>query len=994
MTAQTAPVIPPRPSKSPNSHAISATSDIPKIPPRPVNRRLERSVSPSRDSYAPSPLNEMPNGPNMSRVGSDHSSLSHRPPSVTIPSLGQEGIEYAELDNLAAEQQHQAALETRNVGSDLKLHAPKPSLPTSSAKAQVQAVTRTDSQQAAAAGFGRSDDDSDRRPRSLYSKNSGSRAQSTASNGTERRSSVTDEHGIPEIGQRVPMYPNAGDVQAPSPSPYIYPGGHGSAASVGSSGSLRTGRSHQRTKSGREPSAPPGSYGLHGHGMPANDKFEKAWYEKHPDELAREEQGQYGPGIGEPRPDWALSSDDLNKIVRSSAAKGSGLGTSPAVTGTPEEELGYIATDEYTSRLSSPPPLAQRDSQPSVKSGLRDMSLPPSEAEPSQRKDSTQSGAGSENGVIHVDDLHHQLHHPDGYSHTPVPEDRSRTPLGEDQEYDEPILAADEVRPDSAFLHPAVSPTIDRRGSAEIERSRTPSAPNSRPGSRPASLHGTVPGLSRFNSHDREDVSTPLEDVEEYEPLFPEEDGRQQRPLSTADRFKRRPDVSKHRFPSEDIWEDTPNSLQLSATVSTPDLPKEESPSTFETPEQEAARKEQTEQIDSHKVASHILEKRNGSPATRPGLVKQRFPSQDIWEDAPDSQQLVATIEPHEEEEAKNAPDVSSKPSIPPRPQKRPQQPPSVDLSRKPPAIPDKPKPQIPVRPAKPVERGSSESLTKVTSAGSNGSTEESKDGAQPVPKAKPAIPVRPGGSKIAALKAGFLSDLNSRLQLGPQAPPKPQEEKEEAPAPKGPLSDARKGRARGPTRRKPATATSTENKLPSIPEIKITATWNVWQTDESGNLVVGEPGVEKHEDTASNAPDASESADTTMAPPIARNTAGEPADPGVQEVKEAPEKTQPEPEVTSTNRVPVYTDVSEPIEPDLPAVGETSVPPASSEEVAAPSTGPAVEPSTHKDEAEAASAALAEVSTDAKSAAVVPDAEQEKPVAAPNNEVEANANE
>ncbi|KAJ9321614.1 hypothetical protein DTO027B5_6784 [Paecilomyces variotii] len=1001
MTTQTAPVIPPRPSKSPNAHAISATSNIPKIPPRPVNRRVERSVSPARDSYAPSPLNEMPNGPNMSRVGSDH---SHRPPSVTIPSLGQEGIEYAELDNLAAEQQHQAAMETRNVGSDLKLHAPKPSLPTSSAKAKVQAVTRTDSQQAAAAGFGRSDDDSDRRPRSLYSKNSGSRAQSTASNGTERRSSVTDEQGIPEIGQRVPMYPNAGDVQAPSPSPYIYPAGQGSAVSVGSGGSLRTGRNHQRTKSGRELSAPPGSYGLHGHGMPPSDKFEKAWYEKHPDELAREEQGQYGPGIGEPRPDWALSSDDLNKIVRGSAVRGSGLGTSPAVTGTPEEELGYIATDEYTSRLASPPPLAQRDSQPSVKSGLRDMSLPPSDAESSQRKDSTHSRAGSEAGVIHVDDLHHQLHHPDGYSHTPVPEDRSRTPLGEDQEYDEPILAADEIRPDSAFLHPAVSPTVDRRGSAEIERSRTPSAPNSRPGSRPGSrptsLHGAIPGLSRFNSYDREDVSTPLEDVDEYEPLFPEEDSKQERPLSTADRFKRRPDVSKHRFPSEDIWEDTPNSLQLSATVSTPDLPKEESPSTFETPEQEAARKEQTEQIDSHKVASHILEKGHESPATRPAMVKQRFPSQDIWEDAPDSQQLVATIEPHEEEEA----DVSSKPSIPPRPQKRPQQAPSVDLSRKPPAIPDKPKPQIPARPARPLARGSSDSLTKVTSAGSNGSngsTEESKNGAQPVPKAKPAIPARPVGGKIAALKAGFLSDLNSRLQLGPQLPPKPQEKKdEEAPAPKGPLSDARKGRARGPARRKPAAAASTENKLPSIPEIRITTTWNVWQTDDSGNLVVGQPEAEKTEETPSKAPDASESADTTMAPPIARNTAGEPADPGAGEVKETPEKAQPEPEVTSSNRVPVYTDVSKPIEPNLPLVGETSVSPASSEEVAAASTEPAVEPSIHRDEAEAASAALAETSIEGKSSTdAVPDAETKESVTTADDEkkesaAEANASE
>jgi hypothetical protein len=124
-----------------------------------------------------------------------------------------------------------------------------------------------------------------------------------------------DEHGIPEIGQRVPMYPNAGDVQAPSPSPYLSePAGQ------------RSGRNHNRTRSGREASLPPGSYGLHGHGVQHNDRFEKAWYEKHPEEYVKAEQGQYGPGVGSPRPDWALSSDDLNKIVRGSAVTGSGLG--------------------------------------------------------------------------------------------------------------------------------------------------------------------------------------------------------------------------------------------------------------------------------------------------------------------------------------------------------------------------------------------------------------------------------------------------------------------------------------------------------------------------------------------------------------------------------------------------------------------------------------------------------------------------------------------
>lgn len=313
MSAPSVPVIPPRPSRSPHVHGL----DVPSIPARPTNRRLDRSVSPMRDSYAPSPLNNLPNGGDITRITSNDP--PQRPPSVTIPSLGEEGIEYADLP-VDISSETVLPTETRNVGSDLKLHAPKPSLPLSSAKAQVQAVTRTDSREASAAGFGKSpspdNDESERRPRSSISKPSASRADSSTASSNRRASvQLDEEHGIPEIGQRVPMYRNAGDVQAPSPAP----------GTPASSGGLRAGRHHQRTRSGRDVLLPPGSYGLHGHGVHAADKFEKAWYDKHPDEFVREEKGQYGPAIA-PRPDWALSSDDLNRIVRSSAENGSGLG--------------------------------------------------------------------------------------------------------------------------------------------------------------------------------------------------------------------------------------------------------------------------------------------------------------------------------------------------------------------------------------------------------------------------------------------------------------------------------------------------------------------------------------------------------------------------------------------------------------------------------------------------------------------------------------------
>src|SRR5436190_950154 len=307
MSTKSIPTIPPRPARS--LHAFySPKSETPKIPARPTHRRLERSVSPSRDSYARSPLNEAPSVLNPRHTNSNEASSSILPArrhSVDLPSIGQEGMEYASLqyhatsDETDGSTRGEQPVETRNVNRDLHLHAPQPSLPTSSAKAKVQAVTRTDSQQAAAVGLGKvvSPDGSDRPGRSITSRTNGSRrGSSTAS--TDRRASLQfgDEHGIPEIGQRVPMYPNAGDVQAPSPSPY----GSAYASSLGgnTNGSQKSGRHHFRTRSGRDVSLPPGSYGLHGHGGPSNDRFEKAWYGKDPDELVREEQGRSGTGLG------------------------------------------------------------------------------------------------------------------------------------------------------------------------------------------------------------------------------------------------------------------------------------------------------------------------------------------------------------------------------------------------------------------------------------------------------------------------------------------------------------------------------------------------------------------------------------------------------------------------------------------------------------------------------------------------------------------------
>ncbi len=215
----------------------------------------------------------------------------------------------------------------RNIGGDLKLHAPKPSLPQASAKAQVKAVTRTDDQQAAAHGFGKTGTPTFEEP-DPFGKFPTLRATSIPGSGSQpsgpssRRQSIApgeDDQGPAELGLRVPINPNAGDVQAPSPAPFSNLSDHHGPGKR---------RHHSRTKSGREVYLPPGSYGLHGHGVHTHDKFDKDWYAKHPDQYLHEEtigHGHYS-ATGSGRGEWALSSDDLNKIVRNTASRGAGFG--------------------------------------------------------------------------------------------------------------------------------------------------------------------------------------------------------------------------------------------------------------------------------------------------------------------------------------------------------------------------------------------------------------------------------------------------------------------------------------------------------------------------------------------------------------------------------------------------------------------------------------------------------------------------------------------
>ncbi|KAK7418564.1 hypothetical protein QQX98_003909 [Neonectria punicea] len=815
-TMQQTPAIPPRPVR--NQEQDDSAPSVPKIPPRPASKRLiDRSISPNPDRFAPSPLNDgIPQkSPRSLRFSPNHAVHEHsnepidRPGSVSMPSLGEEGREYsavteeADAEKMEKQEQQRATSpeHTRTVGEDLKLHAPKPSLPAQSAKQRVQTVTRTDSDKAATFGIGRpaSGDGLKKKP-------------STAFSATDSQPDVDDDQGIPEIGQRVPMNRHLGDVQAPSPAP----------------GSEDTKKHHHRKHSSR--GGPPGSYGMHGHGVAPQDKLDKAYYEKNPHIFDRE----HKTPIHDRQNDFAMSSNDLNKLVRDTVSRGAGLATSSEYHSTPTEEVGFQASEEFASRLSSPRPTSTTGDKTGAAAFKSEVTGPDGER------------------TVHVDDPKHPQYRSPG--------DIEHIVESEEHEYTAPILAPDEVSKDKApyLQQPAVHPPPERR------RSSNDMDDSSRPSSRPTSIYR--------DNHSQDFGSTPLDDVKEYEPLFPEE-GKKEAERATSEA------KARHYFPSKDIWEDAPNSVHYTAEVSTPDLNEKtrtlssgtgrDRPKTpahaFAQKQEELAEKEVNGPADvkphrSQEKPTWTEPRRDSAsflPLKRP-VPAQRFPSRDIWEDVPESQLYEATVSASSEEESKpeipsrpvkTATETSERPAIPERP--KPKQTPSDENQKARPPVSDKPKPQIPPRP------------TKSTSG-------DSKDGEFSKPKPPvPSKPVgnKPVGSKIAALQAGFMSDLNKRLQLGPQAPKKeeakPQEDLPEEKE-KAPLPDARKSRARGPQRRAPAKSPAAREPAASTgPTLSFSTPQTFWSVDpDRGSLAVaGEetsiPAVdeEKEERTEQAAP-------------------------------------------------------------------------------------------------------------------------------------------
>lgn len=603
-------------------------------------------------------------------------------------------------------------------------------------------------------------------------------------------------------------------------------------------------------------------------------------------------------------------------------------GTDPTMIGTPGEDIAWQATQEFTSRSSQPSPamLPERKKRQSsgteaARSLLGKSSYPFPE---SSRGMSNEAFTDDDGNVIHVGPSEKR-----GNKVTGGGEADGKLDLGvhggnteeeggwiDERGEGTPILASDEIikRPGSAYMQPAVPPDAERITADDYYDSDQPDSRRnsmrvpSRPSSRPNSMHGEYHGgsLSRFMSreeHFGSGMHTPLEEIEEYEPLIPEGE-EEQAPKPKV--LLKRPGLEHHHFPSQDIWEDTPLSLQYSTTVETPEPPREMKavapppPSTstaFETPEQEQQRRDQNP----HDMFSDS--KTFIKPQYKPGVKEemegrpgiQRFPSRDIWEDTPDSMRLVTTVNSPQMDETKSPPEdrptttalpgsqddadarattgitQAIKPQIPSRPHRKSRlaeevRPEGLEDSQKDesatrdiavvggekqlspdkakaPAVPDRPKPTIPARPARPSRTEQDGApLAKSTSVDSQASTETVTS--PPVPKAKPVVPARPAGEKIASLKAGFMNDLNNRLKLGPQGPPPKTKEIEPEVAEetqKAPLADARKGRAKGPTRRKPAASPSAAaaaiDERPAA--LSMSAVSTTWHIDENDALQV-----------------------------------------------------------------------------------------------------------------------------------------------------------
>ena len=588
------------------------------------------------------------------------------------------------------------------------------------------------------------------------------------------------------------------------------------------------------------------------------------------------------------------------------------------MTGTPTEAIGYMASEEYASRSQTPHTTPPQSAKPR---GSRPTSSSYAESPLKQftsAQESIDAGSQESDAKVHVVPPTRPYGKYSGAGYDPPTEN-----LGPDSGNSDdhggfvhergdgvPILASDEIAkyPSAEWMQPAVSPSrqmTDEEYFSAADSDHQPSyhtshqRNRSKGRSRPSSLHSHS-GLSRWSTHeDMVGTGTPLEEIEEYEPLFNDND--------TDETKKSKVAAFKHQhFPSRDIWEDTPDSLRLEATVDTPE-PTALAPSTeqqpsavFEPPEAEQLRKAEFTEAERQKALQDpskglikpkfkagLQEEMYGG---RPGL-KQRFPSRDIWEDTPDSLRLETTIGDSSQTtnaDIKSAEPTSGKPTVPARAARlnleAKQELPAASTQsqvRDIPVVPERPKPTVPQRPTRNLKKEPSDPspLAKTSSAES---TTSANTAATVGSKPKPTVPARPAGSsKFASIKAGFMSDLNNRLSKGPLPPTKPQQEEtpKEEEEEKAPLGDARKGRARGPARRKPAVSPTPAAESGSVGRLSIANPWTVWSIDSNKPHVVDVSVGSTLKDVtpvATTQPTAAQLGEVPTSSPLATNTAGE----------------------------------------------------------------------------------------------------------------------
>jgi hypothetical protein len=481
-----------------------------------------------------------------------------------------------------------------------------------------------------------------------------------------------------------------------------------------------------------------------------------------------------------------MSSTDLNAVVAHSSSPG--VGVDENERGVPDEELAYLASDSYTQALSrSQSPVLTR--------------------EPARASfDGGEEKTDAEGNVIHVEDpVHGPGYFRRGNSDHATSRAQSHHPDEEEEEEEQySILAEDEVqkRQQSQYMQAAV-----------YTPSYTPRHPRSRPPSALGGYRDDVEGASlalttRFEKsglesrdstalrtpYDRTPYDrTPYEELspadENAKPLFPESDDEEEdvSKKSLVEKPKR-PGMSEHRFPSKDVWEEAPDHAQLEATIESPppgEVQKaktteeydhhEEAPTRkgenepqrqyirgqphehyepgdeqeYERKEKEAARKDTDYRLDLKDLPAderlHRLHKTNDSDRNTPesstsrrGVHRRKFPSNDIWEEVPPSQDLQEELDetpiPDNErattgnisaavpetsarpttgaltEDSSAKPAIPARPAVPARPQREKkfvpativEQPePAAEITsdkKSRPAIPDRPKPSVPAR--------------------------------------------------------------------------------------------------------------------------------------------------------------------------------------------------------------------------------------------------------------------------------------------------------